>query len=145
MVDVAELLKKKTAAMRELQEDIHALERVQRMSPNGTQRALPIEEAVTSISLAELREERTQQDALDFIADRNGGYLKVKEVKKLMIDAGFIHGNPRYAYGHIYALLKNNERYDQLGKGAFQKKAPLPSSSLGVESLAAGLLTPARE
>ena len=121
MVNLDGMLKEKKSALRELQEDIRALERVKHMSPNGTEGSLPAE-TNASVSFLEIRQKRTQKEAIDYIANQENGRVKVNVVKDLLIKAGKIKGNPRYAYGHIYNMLKNDDSYEPLGDGVFSKK-----------------------
>ena len=116
-MDFNGMLAEKRAALHELQEDISALERVQRMSANGL-----LDGHHTNGDLPELRKMLTQKDAMDYIADQNDGIVKVNEVKKLLLQTGFIKGKPKYAYGHLYNILKNDERYEAMGVGTFRKK-----------------------
>ena len=46
----------------------------------------------------------------------------VNDAKAMLIRAGFIKGQPKYAYGHLYNLLANDDRYDAVGDGVFEKK-----------------------
>ena len=114
-MDIATMLTEKKTALRELQEDIRALERVQDMSLNGGAEQ-------GSIDLAALQKRRTQKEALDYIADQNNGRVKINDAKALLIRIGFIKGQPKHAYGHLYNLLANDDRYDAVGNGVFEKK-----------------------
>ena len=122
MIDIAGMLAEKKAVLRELQEDVRALERVKRMSPNGVQSSLPIESNASTVLLSEMQKKRTQKEAIDYYADQSDGRVKVNDLKQLLIKAGFIKGKHQYAYGHIYAMLKNDDRYEHLGNGAFQRQ-----------------------
>ena len=114
-MDIATMLTEKKTALRELQEDIRALERVQHMSSNGVAEQ-------GNVDLMELQKRRTQKEALDYIASCNRGRVVVNDAKAMLIRAGFIKGQPKYAYGHIYNLLANDARYDAVGDGVFEKK-----------------------
>ena len=106
-----------------LAEDIGAIERVLSMVPNGTMDSKALSPTV-QMTTSELRTKRTQKDALDSIADKDGGRIKVGIAKQLLIEAGFVKGNPKNVYGHIYNLLKNDNRYEPVrkGTGEFRKR-----------------------
>ncbi len=104
-----------------LQEDIRAIERVLGMYPNGTAET-SVPSPTVQVTASELRNGHTHKEAVDYIADKHGGRVKVGEAKHLLIEAGLVTGNPKYVYGHIYNMLKNDERYEPVGKGEFQKK-----------------------
>ena len=104
-----------------LEEDVHAIERVLRMIPNGAMDSKTLGTTI-KVTATELRGVPTQKAALDYISDKQGGRIKVNVAKQLLIEAGFVKGNPKYAYGHIYNMLKADERYESIGEGEFQKK-----------------------
>ena len=114
-MEIAAMLTEKKTTLRELQEDIRALERVQHMSSNGIAKE-------GNVDLMELQKRRTQKEALDYIADCNSGRVVVNDAKAILIRAGFVKGQPKYAYGHLYNMLKNDERYEAMGVGTFRKK-----------------------
>ena len=105
----------------ELREDIRAIKRVLGMYPNGAVETKALA-ANVQVSASELRGKRTQMEALDYIAEKHSGRIKVNIAKQLLIGAGLTKGNPKYVYGHIYNMLKGDERYEPIGDGEFQKK-----------------------
>ncbi len=127
MSDVASLLAKKQAELRELQEDIQALERVNRMFPNGGHDSDAVANTI-HINLSELRAKRTHKEAVDYIADLNGGRVKAIVAKDALIRAGLVKGKHQYVYGHIYSMLKNDDRYEAIGNAEFQKSVPREAS-----------------
>ena len=119
-MEIDRILAEKKAAMLELQEDIRALERVQRMIGNGVRCQAVLE---YNIDLAELRKQRTQKEAMDYIANKHDGVVKVNEAKELLLEAGFIKGDPKYAYGHLFRILReDDEGYESIGNGSFKKR-----------------------
>ena len=114
-MDIAAMLIEKKMELRELQEDIRALERVQHMSSNGVAEQ-------GNVDLTELQKRRTQKEALDYIADQNNSRVKINDAKAMLIRTGFIKGQPKHAYGHLYNLLANDDKYDAVGDGVFEKK-----------------------
>ena len=131
MIDVRGLLAQQKARWQELQQDIGALEEDiralehtvsvnQRLRPKGGD--APKMNTATSIDLAQLREQRTQKDALYLIARQNKGRVKVKDAVPLLIKAGKVKGEAKHAYRHLYGILVDDERYDPMGGAVFQLK-----------------------
>ena len=77
---------------------------------------------ISDLSMSHLRRLRTQMNGLDYIAERNDGYIKVNVAKGLLIEAGLTKGQPKYVYGHIYNMLKDSDRYEKSGEGEFRRK-----------------------
>ena len=75
-----------------------------------------------ALDLLVLRKMRNQKEALSYIADQNDGVLRIAEAKQALIKAGLIRGQPKYAYGHIHNMLKNDDGYDQVDPGVFLKR-----------------------
>ena len=131
-MDFDGMLAEKRVTLHELQEDIRALERVQRMSANGVyvveaatpSPSVPGAATLLPLSLSEVRKMRTQKEALGYIADQNNGLVKVKEAKELLISSGHIKGQPKHAYVHLYNILKDDPHYVRSGKGEFRKVLP---------------------
>lgn len=107
----------------DLQEDIGAIERVLSMYPNGT-KTTQAPSSTVQVTASELRGKDTYKQVLDYIAEKSGGRIKTNVAKRLLIEAGLTRGNPKYVYGHIYNMLKADERYEAIGKGEFQKIQP---------------------
>ena len=122
LYDIPTLLKEKKAAIKALQDEMQILEQAMRMFPNDAQPAL-MDPAPSTINMAQLRAQRTQKEALSYIADQNKGYVKVNDAKVLLQKAGFCKGAPKYIYGHLYTLLKDDDRYEQMGDGIFRMLA----------------------
>ena len=131
MIDVLGLLAQQKARLQEwqqgiraLEEDVRALEHTvslnQRLRPKRG--GVPTMNTATPIDLAQLREQRTQKDALYFIARQNKGHVKVKDAVPLMIQAGKVKGESKHAYRHLYGILANDERYTPMGEALFQLK-----------------------
>ena len=120
LYDIHTLLKEKKAAVKAIQDEIQILEQAMRMFPNDAQPAL-MDPAPSTINMTQLRAQRTQKEALSYIADQSNGYVKANDAKALLRKAGFCKGKPAYIYGHLYALLKGDDRYEQLGDGIFRK------------------------
>jgi hypothetical protein len=63
--------------------------------------------------LARLVKGRPQTEALIAIAEANDGILRTAEAKQILMQAGLIHGNPKNASSHLFALLRNQERWSK--------------------------------
>ena len=65
-----------------------------------------------------------QMEALDAIADANGGVIRVTEARDHMITAGFFANskNPRKnALPQIRSILDRSPRHERTGKGVYQR------------------------
>jgi hypothetical protein len=66
---------------------------------------------------------KSQLEALIEIARRNGGILRTAEVKPILLKAGLIKGNPKNASGHVFGLLRDDDRLGRFGV-RFEKLSP---------------------
>ncbi len=105
--------------VKSLRDDIAAVERTLGLYQTDKPVESENQESLTRISIRELRRLGTQKKALDYIAGQNDGCIKVSEAKQLLIEAGLIKGQHKYAYGHIYNMLNQDERYIKIGEGKF--------------------------
>ncbi|MDQ3044592.1 MAG: hypothetical protein M3R06_05495 [Chloroflexota bacterium] len=65
----------------------------------------------------------TQPEALIKIAQYYDGTLRTAEAKQILIKARLITGNPKNALSHLYALLRDTDRFKHLD-GDFEKIDP---------------------
>jgi hypothetical protein len=72
---------------------------------------------------------KTQLDALVTIAEKNDGYFKVQEAKRLMLRAGLIR-NPKNANSILYTLLgRHPDRFERVGPGEFRLIGAAPGET----------------
>ena len=62
---------------------------------------------------------KNQMQALLTIAARNGGQLKPKEAKKIMVEAGLIK-TPKNAASIVYALIARSEKFERIASGEYK-------------------------
>ena len=62
---------------------------------------------------------KTQPEALTMIASANNGMLKVKEAKRLMLEAGLI-SNPKNASSIMYTLIGRMSNFEKVGRGEYR-------------------------
>ena len=46
--------------------------------------------------------------------------VRPSEVKRIMIEAGLVKGNPRNAAPHIYSLLRDSSKFKWVAPGTFE-------------------------
>ena len=63
-------------------------------------------------------------EALNYIAEKNKGRLKVSVAKRLLIESGLAKGNPRHVTPHIYHLPEDRGRYEKVAPGEFMRIRP---------------------
>ncbi len=71
-------------------------------------------------SLVQAVQGKSQLEALVIVAQHNGGRVRPSDVKRLMIEAGCIKGNPRHAVPHIHTLLSSSNRFEWVAPGTFE-------------------------
>jgi hypothetical protein len=60
----------------------------------------------------------TQERAVVYIAERNGGELRFSPAKKLLLDANLI-GNPKNAATILYTMMQRSGRFEQERRGVY--------------------------
>ena len=138
MIDVLGLLEEKKASVQAWQEEIQSLlscieqaqveigslEHVQRIHESCRPTDDDALRTDTTPSLIEqVQAQPNQKEAMLVIARQNNGLVKVKEAAPLMVKAGQVTGNPKHAYGHMYELVDEDERYEKVGPAKYQLKA----------------------
>lgn len=112
-------------ALKARREDIQAIERTIELYQNGrvANSRIMVPALTTNIIPSELHG-MTQMGALDHIAEKNEGRIKVSLAKRLLIEAGIAKGNPRYLMSSIYHLLENSGKYEKVAPGEFMRIRP---------------------
>ncbi len=105
----------------ELSRMLEALELTRQLyRHNGTEKP-----NILDVLVAELKEhkaqtgQKDQMAAIITIASSNGGRLRVKEAKKIMVEAGLIE-TPRNAASVIYALISRSEKFEWVARGEYR-------------------------
>ena len=70
----------------------------------------------------------TQRAALRRIAEENGGVLNTAEAGRILVAAGLVTGNPRYAGSHLYNIVKKSPHFAYIAPGTFRLTAPAAPS-----------------
>jgi hypothetical protein len=74
-----------------------------------------------------------QRAALRRIAQENGGILRTTEAGHILVAAGLITGNARYAGSHLYAIVMRSPHFERIAPGTFRlvtAEAPADAPSL---------------
>lgn len=72
--------------------------------------------------MKDLRDIGGQMKALDYMADKNNGHIKVNFAKRLFIEAGLSKAKVENLYSQIYALMNDSPHYELFEPGEFKRK-----------------------
>jgi predicted nuclease with TOPRIM domain len=76
-------------------------------------------EPISTISPKELHN-KTQLEALEYIAQHSDNRLRISVAKTLMSKAGLMRGNKKNFYNILYTIIKRSERYRHIAPGEYE-------------------------
>lgn len=62
----------------------------------------------------------SQRAALRRIAQENGGILRTTDAGRILVAAGLVTGNARYAGSHLYNIVKKSPHFEYIAPGTFR-------------------------
>ena len=74
---------------------------------------------VPGLAQAEEIEDMTQIEGMVHIAYQGNGIFKVKDVRRIMLEAGKI-SNPKNASNILYTLIKRSDRFERISPGVYR-------------------------
>lgn len=83
--------------------------------PIAEARELVIQKTLPPKEWAKILRGLTHAEALIRIAEHQNGILKTVEAKKALIDSRLVKGNPKNVLPHIFAMLRDEERWQKMG------------------------------
>ena len=115
---IVDLRRKRADVERQLIELDEQLEAVE-TTINLYRKAGKIHEPEVYKSIVPELQGRTHIDALQYIASRSGGHLKVTDAKRLMSEAGLIR-NPKNALSMLYTIINRSGKFERIAPGEYR-------------------------
>ena len=88
---------------------------------------------VGNVAIDDLKECKSQRDALYLIATANGGVVNATEAGKLIFRSGLSRGKQKSVISTAHRFLTDSEDWDWVGAGTFRLKSSEPTDSRQIE------------